>query len=958
MPRRKVIALLTNNAGMRSDYQGLLRQGVEQACVERDIDLWVYAGRSDWRSWGAAQARVYEMVSLSRVDGIIVAAGCIAAALSVEEVLALIDHRRVVPTCAIGQRCPTVSSVVVDNGGGSAKLARHFVETHGARRFVYIAGPPGHEESDERLLATRAALADLGLSLPVQSVIHADFSFAEGAAAAREFLRKQVNFDALIAANDDMAVGAMGVLESAGLRCPQDIIVGGFDDAPSSRASEPSVTTIRQPIVELGTMAVARVVRAWEGNSSVDLTTLDTEPIWRESCGCGEESNAAVATSVSVSCPDTLESRVAESLGTLFHDRNLREHWACALCQAVEFERNGRAGTLQQAVRALFEQVTADDAPLHELQQIIIRLREGLPDSHVTPELEGSVRRVLADVGQAMHRREEQRRLHDEDLTERLRANWDRLSASSFDLPTLRNCLAALLPSLSIRNAYIGVYVRDSLDSLVPLVCVVDGQPVALGEEPYPSRILMPPGALTTRSRCSLAVVPLTFEWQNLGVAVLELPKSHELYAVLREQIGSAIRTMRLHEDILKQARLNALAEEEKRVTAERLRSLGLIAGGVAHDLNNVLGPLVGLPETISHDLQHSDGAQVPERVFEDLDTLRLAGLRAADTIQDLLTLGQQRSAPKETLDLNRLLASESRGLIALGDRSPRITICVIAGDQPLVVRASKPYLVRAISNLVINAVDAIQGAGRISVRASVAVVSEPRVGVETIDPGHYAVIEVEDTGAGIAPENLNRILEPFFTSKQANEQRGGRGLGLAIVHRIAKDSQGFIGIESKLGRGSTFSLYFPLQPNSDVRVSSRPLPAMQGSERILVIDDEPVQLRTARRVLEHLGYSVVTAPSGEAGLSLLSAGQPPPEFDLVIVDMMMPGLDGLATLERIRATRPEQRALIVTGYAPPQADRRGERHEDAWLRKPYTKESLSRAVRRALDDPRLAELA
>ncbi|HET9930012.1 MAG TPA: substrate-binding domain-containing protein [Polyangiaceae bacterium] len=940
MSRRKVIAFLTNNAGMRSDYQGLLRQGIEQACIERDIDLWVYAGRSDWRSWGAAQARVYEMVSPNRVDGVVVAASCIAAALSEETVLELVTRRSIVPTCAVGLHCPTVASVVVDNASGSAQLARHFASAHGARRFVYVAGPAGHNESEARLRGTRSALAEHGLELPATSVIHANFAFSAGEDAAKEFLRRGVHFDALIAANDDMAVGALGALKGAGLRCPQDVLIGGFDDAASSRAASPPLTTVRQPIVELGASAVARVLRAWEGKPDVELLTLPTEAVFRESCGCGgidlwsEESAASGS-----------EERIAESLTPLIGDRARREEWARALCRSLKGERGELAGSFSRTVRALLERL-GDEAPVHELQHVIVQLRDAVPEQEVTRELETAMRRTLVDLGQAMHRREEKRRVHDDDLTERLRANWDRLSASAFDLPSLRSCLEIQLPSLSICNAFVGVYARDDLDSLQPLVCVMNGEPVALKEQSYPASLLLPHGALMTSKRCSLAVVPLTFEWQNLGIAVLELPKSHELYAVLREQIGSAVRTMRLHEDILQQARLSAQAEEEKRVTAERLRSLSLVAGGVAHDLNNVLGPLVGLPETISSELQRAIGDAAPPGIFEDIETLRLAGLRAADTIQDLLTLGQQNAAPKQVLDLNRLLASECRSFIALGDRSPRISICVVTGDEPLPVRASKAHLMRAISNLVLNAIDAIEGSGSVTVRAASRAFTEPHRGVETIDPGQYVVIEVEDTGAGIAPENMSRILEPFFSSKKSNERRGGRGLGLAIVHRIAKDSLGFVGIKSEVGRGTTFSLYLPLERDRPVRVSSRPAPPMRGTERILVIDDEPVQLRTARRVLENLGYTVVTAPSGEIGLGLLSEGDEPTEFDLVMVDMMMPGLDGIATLERIRAVRPNQKALIVTGYTPLEADR----GNDPWLRKPYTQQSLSRAVRGALD--------
>lgn len=941
MSRRKVIAFLTNNAGMRSDYQGLMRQGIEQACIQRDVDLWVYAGRSDWRSWGAAQARVYEMISPDRVDGVVIAASCIAAALSEEAVLELVARRQVVPTCSVGQHCPSVASVLVDNASGAAELARHFAAVHGARRFVYIAGPSGHSESEERLRGTRLALAEHGLELPAMSVLHANFSFGAGEEAAREFLRRNERFDALIAANDDMAVGALGVLKAAGLRCPEDVIVAGFDDAASSRAASPCISSVRQPIVELGMRAVACIAHAWEGHSIQQLLTLETEPVFRESCGCGGLEQPAEGLSA-----EGLEARIAEALAPLLNERTPRDAWATALCRALEAERRGEP-TFANTVRCLLEQVSAEDAPLHELQRVIVKLREAVPEPDVTPAFESAVRRTLVDVGNTMHRREEQRRVHDEDLTERLRANWDHLSASAFDLPALRSCLQAQLPSLSIRNAFVGVYARDDFSSLQPLVCVMNGEPVELKEQSYPASLLLPHGAMLTTSRCSLAVVPLTFEWQNLGVAVLELPKSHELYAVLREQIGSAVRTMRLHEDILKQARLSAEAEEEKRVTAERLRSLGLVAGGVAHDLNNVLGPLVGLPETISSDLERTFGAEVPRGVLEDLDTLRLAGLRAADTIQDLLTLGQQNAAPRQVLDLNRLLASECRSFIALGERKPRVSICVVAGDEPLLARASKPYLLRAISNLVINAVDAIEGPGSVTVRATSRVFTEPYRGVETIDPGHYAVIEVEDTGAGIAPENLARILEPFFTSKTTNERRGGRGLGLAIVHRIARDSLGFVGVKSEVGRGTTFSLYLPIERELPARTSSHPAPPMRGTERVLVIDDEPVQLRTARRVLENLGYSVVTAPSGEKGIELLRQGKPPPSFDLVIVDMMMPGLDGLTTIERIRALRPGQKALIVTGYTPLETDRRG---EDAWLRKPYTHQSLSSAVRRALD--------
>jgi DNA-binding LacI/PurR family transcriptional regulator/signal transduction histidine kinase/CheY-like chemotaxis protein len=949
MRPRRVIVLLTNNTGSRADYQGLLRQGVEHACVERDIDLWLYAGRSDWRPTGAVQSHVYRLIAPDRIDGIVVAAGCMATTAALENVLELIRTCCQVPTCAIGQRCSTVPSVIVDNAAGAAALARHVVMVHERRCIAYVAGPAGHEESDERLNSTREALAHLHVALPPTHVVHGNFSSVSALEGTQELLRRGLAFDALIAANDDMAVGALEALEAAGIRCPKDVVVAGFDDAPSSRACTPSLTTVRQPIAQLGARAVARLTEAWGGNSaSSDLVMLETELVLRESCGCygaPRRSHDSVSL-LGPALPSTRQSSIADSLAPLLHFPDRCEEWARALCAALDAELVGNTGTLLRAMLRLLDQLSDPDAPLHELQQVIACLRRTFVGVGITTEVETAFHDALVQVGLAIHRREGKRRLHDEDLTERLRANWERL-ASSLNFTDLRACLVDQLPRLSIMNGFVATYARGDLNFLIPLACVTDGQPVELDTEPYPASWLMPRGVLATRNRCSLAVLPLTSERQPIGVAVLELPYSHELYAVLREQIGSAVKIMQLYEDMLAQAQISAQAQEEKRATAERFRSLALIAGGVAHDLNNALGPMVGLTETIARDLTSSAVRSVPSRVLEDLETVRQAGLRAADTIRDLMALGQPNVMPKRTFELNDALLKESRAIIALACLDHHVRVEVSTIEQPLWVHASKPHLLRAISNLVINAADAIQGEGTITVKTSTITLAQAVQGIETIEAGNYALVEVEDTGCGIAPENLEHILEPFFSSKPPG-RRGGTGLGLAIVHRIIKDLLGFIDVVSQVGVGSKFYLYLPMVVQSAVTTSSRPAPAPGGTGRILVVDDEPMQLRTASRILEQLGYKVTIASSGEAAVALFDRRPQDSEFELVIVDMMMPGMDGLMTLERIRSTRPEQRALVVTGYAPQQAD--SEMRGLAWLRKPYTSASLGHAVHVALE--------
>lgn len=223
-----------------------------------------------------------------------------------------------------------------------------------------------------------------------------------------------------------------------------------------------------------------------------------------------------------------------------------------------------------------------------------------------------------------------------------------------------------------------------------------------------------------------------------------------------------------------------------------------------------------------------------------------------------------------------------------------------------------------------------------------------PRFGIMNAMISLHAV---KDTG-GIPEEHLSRILDPFFTARQRPGSTG-TGLGLAIVQRLVKECLGYLRVDSRVGTGTTFGLYFPLVGGAASLPSETPSPAVRGSGRILVVDDEAVQLRTARRILTQLGYEVVTASSGVEGFDKLVSALSTSGFDLVILDMLMPGGEtGLATLERMRAVCPEQRAMMVTGFSSQRAtDIQGDR-DVTWLAKPYTVGALAAAVRRILETP------
>lgn len=938
MSSRKVLALLTCNASLRDDYQGALRLGMERACAARDIDLWVFAGRNNW-THSADQHRLFRLLDPSRVDGIVLAAGLIESFTSIAGVLRMLEERCVVPMCAVGQALDRIPSISIDNARAAAQTAEHLL-SHGRRRFAVISGPADHHESRERLRGVREALARRGLALDPRLVRHGDFAVTDGRRAALDLLARGPEFDALLAVNDHTALGAIEALRASGIQCPSDVAVAGFDDSASARFGVVPLSTIRQPIRRIGELCVETLAKLWRGEAAPLVTTLETELVLRESCGC--HAAGLMLSSPPRAQPDPAGAELAEALAPVLDDPARRADWASALSSAIDAERRGVPRALEQTFARLIDELGGSHVPLHELQRVIsILWRQSAPRDAA---LEGAFHAARIQLGALMYRRAGEQNVRDDQLVDELRISCERL-ATSLEQPALERAILTELPRLGIHNGFIAVYSDESAERLRPLVHLRDGAPGPRDAGDYPAHLLLPGSALGHRQRISLTILPLTFESDQLGIAALELPLGSEAYALLREQIGSCIKAAQIHEAMRAQERLHAQAREQERVTTERLRSFNLIAGGVAHDLNNALGPLVALPETILASLQKT-GA-VPIEILQDLDTIRAAGLRAAHTIQDLFLLGRADHVSKRRIDLGRLLRAEIETFRRLCDRE-RVRFDVHAPSHPLVIRASGPQLVRVVCNLVLNAADAIEGEGTIDVRAFERQLPTGLDGMEAIGPGSYAVIEVEDTGAGIPGAHLPRILEPFFTTKRSND-RSGTGLGLAIVQRIVKDAGGYIDVRSEVERGTTFALYFPLEAEQGAPASSQQAPPLGGNERILVVDDEAIQLRTAQRILRQLGYSVETAQSGERAIEMVSrrGGSP---FDLLIVDMLMPGgLDGLATIGRIRERFPSQKVLIASGYAPDHLNDAARQRGLPWLAKPYTFAGLASAVRSTL---------
>ncbi len=376
---------------------------------------------------------------------------------------------------------------------------------------------------------------------------------------------------------------------------------------------------------------------------------------------------------------------------------------------------------------------------------------------------------------------------------------------------------------------------------------------------------------------------------------------------------------------------------------SQKMEALGLLAGGVAHDLNNVLSGIVSYPELLLMDLPENSPLRNP------LATIQQSGKRASEIVQDLLTLARRGVRQTEVLNINDIadeyLTSPEHA--KLTSYHPGVRIEATMGKDLLNIRGSAIHLKKTIMNLVANAAEAQPRGGRISIFTENRYVDRPVKGYEDVKEGDYAVLTVEDTGEGIAPEDLKRLFEPFYTRKVMG--RSGTGLGMAVVWGTVQDHGGYIDIKSIPGTGTRFELYFPVTRDEARQViSATPVEAYTGDgEVVLVVDDVKEQRDIASGILKRLGYTVVTVSSGEKAVGYLQENS----VNLVILDMIMePGIDGLDTYKRILAGHPGQKAIVASGFSETERVREVQRlGAKLYIKKPYTIEKIGLAVKEAL---------
>ncbi len=378
----------------------------------------------------------------------------------------------------------------------------------------------------------------------------------------------------------------------------------------------------------------------------------------------------------------------------------------------------------------------------------------------------------------------------------------------------------------------------------------------------------------------------------------------------------------------------------EERQQTSRLASLGQLAGGVAHDFNNMLQIINGYSEIVL------DQVKEPGPLRQDVQRIQETVDRAASLTRQLLAFSRQQMLAPQVLDLNEVVGNVSSMLRRLIGEDVQLSL--VLSDHLYRIKADPRQLEQVLMNLAINARDAMPQGGRLTIETSAAEVDEEFARSHPpMPPGPYVRMLVTDTGQGMDQDTQSRIFEPFFTTKERGK---GTGLGMAITYGIVKQSGGYICVQSRMDQGTAFEIYLPPAREAGPIVAPSPAEgvAKKGSETVLLVEDEDHVRTLMRRTLEAIGHTVIEASNGLDALQL--AGRHPGRIDLLITDVILSGISGREVAERL-ATERDVKVLYVSGYTDDAILRQGVMTSRArLLQKPFTRETLATAVREVLD--------
>jgi PAS domain S-box-containing protein len=421
----------------------------------------------------------------------------------------------------------------------------------------------------------------------------------------------------------------------------------------------------------------------------------------------------------------------------------------------------------------------------------------------------------------------------------------------------------------------------------------------------------------------------------------------HVTMSSLNDNEGIQIGYVHVMRDVTEQRTIeqHRLLMEQKLQKSEKMEAIGMMAGGVAHDLNNILSGIINYPELMLIQMGEEN------EWTSTLELIRDSGIRAAAVVSDLLTIARGVASVRERHSINDLVREylATADFMKFADRYPDVLVETQLAENLASCKCSAIHIQKLLMNLIINGAEAISGQGKVCIRTANIYIDEENHYSSELATGHYISIEVSDTGSGIPKKDQPHIFEPFYSKKSMGHS--GTGLGLAVAWNAVHDHEGIILFNSS-PKGTTFTVFLPSCAKTGEAASAHPADSeeepFQGSGKVLVVDDDPLQRDVACRMLKILGYEPYSAASGEEAVTYIQQH----DVDLILLDMIMePGMNGRETLEEILKINPDQKALITSGYAENKEVKKAcTLGRTALLPKPYTVQQFGKCIKQILD--------
>ncbi len=810
-------------------YQQEAVNGLVAALADTDDELYVFLGgpygRDPYDPFVSSRNGVYDLITADMFDGIIVS-NSVAAHLTTEEYLRFLDKYRGVPIVILGSAPPGVPLVAADNRSGMEGLVRHFIVDHGYRKIAFITGPDEQREAGERFEAYRRQLEAAGLPFDPQLVYHGDFNISSGMDAVRVLVdERRVPFDALIASNDFMALGAKLELEKRGVRIPAEVALAGFDDTMDASCIIPSLTTVRQPYVDMGKAALAALAARAAGEVAPVERFVPAEVVIRQSCGClstgADDPDAKYGGSAG---PDGdayyAEHRAAyvRLVGGLFTPAAPVSEIEFFLDAVHEEAARGTGPPVFQLIQPLLSHCISNRLSVALVQEALSLARRFSAPVLRTLEdverLENFFNKARLSISEVQDVQKNQNLLFGIKQTDQL-SEVSQALFSTVESSELANVIYRTFPLFNINNFLFADFPDAEKGSeRARVIALVRGGKACRDAENavFPARRLFPEAYPGFAVRVNF-VLPVVYQEKELGFAVFEKIESGQaLYAAPTGELSGGFYYekikglqplyLSLTRELSKSYYINRLismrlaAEASLKVlTADlefRNRELEDFAHIASHDLKEPLRKIVFFSDRLLGGIAGKSEADV----FDHLERMRKAALRMNELIDGLLTYSRISSGgrPKQRVDLGSIVAEVIQDLeIRIGETKGRVEV----GALPSLT--ADPLQMRELfQNLIGNALKYHRDG------------VPPVVAVDSERNGEFVEISVSDNGIGFEPDYREKIFG-IFQRLVGKGEFEGTGVGLAICKKIVEKHNGTIIARGEPGRGATFTIRLPV---------------------------------------------------------------------------------------------------------------------------------------------------